>query len=406
MKRIAELDGLRAIAILVVLGCHYKGFAILFDGLPEFGWAGVELFFVLSGYLITTILLGLRDKPNPYRTFYARRIIRIWPPYIATVCGLVLIEVARRQDWVLSPIFLLKQLLFLQAGSTGFGHFFASLYSHPHFPALLASAHHLPWGTPGPKANASFAIDTYWSLSVEEYFYLLWAPIVLRCSPRAICAIGIGVCIIESLLRWSYGSHSAYFGLPFRFDALMYGAFLALFLSSKRKQVTGGTFALFAFIFAASIIAIVTILWIIHPVIGREIRDSPMVLAIGLPLLSLCFASLTGMFLLRAQSSWGPARLMRTFPMQFVGRISYTMYLVHILAAAVVVHVWSDTVPQQMGTALFSKAVISSALTILIAQLSWRFLEKPLLDRKEHWFPRSKGDRKLPQVMEPEAIPS
>src|ERR1035438_8597101 len=85
MQRIKELDGLRAIAILLVLGCHYQGFAPLLYGLPEFGWFGVDIFFVLSGYLITTILLGLRDQPKPYQTFYSRRAIRIFPPYFAAL---------------------------------------------------------------------------------------------------------------------------------------------------------------------------------------------------------------------------------------------------------------------------------------------------------------------------------
>ena len=79
-SRILELDGLRALAILFVLGCHYPGFANLAWHIPEFGWIGVDIFFALSGYLITTILLGLRNRVTPYRTFYSRRFIRILPP--------------------------------------------------------------------------------------------------------------------------------------------------------------------------------------------------------------------------------------------------------------------------------------------------------------------------------------
>ena len=81
-SRVLELDGLRALAILLVLGCHYPGFANRAGHLPEFGWIGVDVFFALSGYLITNILLGLRTRPTPYRTFYSRRFIRILPPYL------------------------------------------------------------------------------------------------------------------------------------------------------------------------------------------------------------------------------------------------------------------------------------------------------------------------------------
>src|ERR1700743_2520087 len=83
VSRILELDGIRAIAILLVLGCHYAGFATQLGGFPMFGWVGVDIFFALSGYLITTILLGLRGRPAPYRTFYSRRAVRILPPYLA-----------------------------------------------------------------------------------------------------------------------------------------------------------------------------------------------------------------------------------------------------------------------------------------------------------------------------------
>src|SRR5208282_5147788 len=82
-KRIPELDGLRAIAILLVIGCHYEVFARQLWGLPKFGWVGVDIFFVLSGFLITSVLLNLRGQEKPFKTFYARRFRRILPPYIA-----------------------------------------------------------------------------------------------------------------------------------------------------------------------------------------------------------------------------------------------------------------------------------------------------------------------------------
>ena len=86
--RIVELDGLRAIAVALVIGCHYPVVASSFWGLPELGWLGVEIFFVLSGYLITTILLRLRGREDAYEVFYARRARRIVPPYflVLSIC--------------------------------------------------------------------------------------------------------------------------------------------------------------------------------------------------------------------------------------------------------------------------------------------------------------------------------
>src|SRR5580704_17000760 len=111
-SRILELDGLRAIAILLVLGCHYPGYANHLWRIPEFGWIGVDIFFALSGYLITTILLGLRSRPTPYRTFYSRRLIRILPPYL--VVTFFLFAVAIVQHWKRLNL-AISQIFFLQA---------------------------------------------------------------------------------------------------------------------------------------------------------------------------------------------------------------------------------------------------------------------------------------------------
>ena len=96
MRRIRELDGLRAIAIILVLGCHYEGFSQRAWRIPELGWIGVDLFFCLSGYLITSILLGMRGRRTPYKTFYARRLTRIVPPIPSRDC-------AGRNLWRIQP---------------------------------------------------------------------------------------------------------------------------------------------------------------------------------------------------------------------------------------------------------------------------------------------------------------
>src|ERR1700728_866051 len=81
VKRIPEIDGLRAVAIILVIGSHYDGFTRLLRDLPKFVWVRVGIFFVLSGFLITTVLLKLWGQDEPFKTFYARRIRRILPPY-------------------------------------------------------------------------------------------------------------------------------------------------------------------------------------------------------------------------------------------------------------------------------------------------------------------------------------
>jgi peptidoglycan/LPS O-acetylase OafA/YrhL len=387
-SRVLELDGLRALAILLVLGCHYPGFANRAGRLPEFGWIGVDVFFALSGYLITNILLGLRTRPTPYRTFYSRRFIRILPPYL--VVTLFLLGVAIVQHWKLLNL-AVSQLFFLQAFQDFSRDFLRALIHHPkfyltHLPALLQYAHNLPSGQAGVEMICASAPGTYWSLSIEEYFYLLWAPIVLRCSRRAILRIALGVCVAEMLLRWMAG-YTAYFSLLCRFDALLFGALLALLLEHWRHRGTPSwSGRSFAAIVTCSSVALAGILFAIRPILGREIRVSPLFLVVGLSLFSIAVAALIGLLLGRAGSSWWLGRLLRSRVLVFIGTISYTMYLVHILAGAAVHNLLALAA---LRLPPFVEAILATIFTILLAYASWHWLEKPLLRWKDRRFPNT-----------------
>jgi peptidoglycan/LPS O-acetylase OafA/YrhL len=158
MKRIAELDGLRAAAILMVVAWHYLGRPSGPDSLlwkaTHFGSSGVDLFFVLSGYLITSILIANRTSPRFFSAFYGRRTFRILPIYYLMIAAYVV------------------------GRSTGF------------LPALFQSS--IPawvyllglqniWMTFGKTWGSEWLVVT-WSLAIEEQFYLLW-PVVVRVSP-------------------------------------------------------------------------------------------------------------------------------------------------------------------------------------------------------------------------------
>lgn len=388
-RRILELDGLRAIAILLVLGCHYPGFASRFHGLPEFGWVGVEIFFVLSGFLITTILLGLRDRPTPFRTFYSRRFLRILPPYLAVTAFLFCFGVLRH--WLVLR-FLGSQIFFLQALPQYAREFLLGVLRHPlqhlrHLPSLHSYAHVLPGGFDG-GARIEFATApvTYWSLSIEEYFYLFWAPVVLRCSRKTILAIAIFVCALGMLLRWMDGTLMAYFNLFSRVDALLYGALLALLIEHWRRRNSPVKQSLFIVVGTAACVGVASILFSIRPIIGREIRFSPLFLVLGLPLFSVAVAAFMGILLPRSGGDWWIARVLRSRVLVFIGTISYTMYLVHIIAGTIV-RVLLKAAHWHMPD--FGQAVVSTLLTILIAYLSWHWLEKPVLRWKDRRFPNS-----------------
>jgi peptidoglycan/LPS O-acetylase OafA/YrhL len=389
LSRILEFDGLRAIAILLVMACHYSGFANRARRIPEFGWIGVDIFFALSGYLITTILLGLRGRRTPYRTFYSRRMIRILPPYLATTAVFLIIAV--REHWKIGN-FIGSQLFFMQALPEEARRFCVAILQHPwysltHLPPLLANAHHLSPSPVGLTMQYGLAPPTYWSLSIEEYFYLLWAPIVLRLSRRSIVSVALAVCLVEMLLRWMTGSLYAYFWLFCRFDALLYGALLAiLFEHWRRRGIPRWAPSLFGYVLALSVVGIASILFAIRPVIDHEVRSSVLAMAFGLPLFSIGVSALMGLLFLRAGGNWWLSRVLRLRALLFIGTISYTMYLIHVIAGSAVASAlrksdlhWSDT----------TQALLSTILTILVAYASWHFLEKPLLRWKDSRFPNA-----------------
>lgn len=396
MERIKELDGLRAVAILLVLGCHYRGFASLLGGVPEFGFIGVDIFFVLSGYLITTILLRLREKEHPYWTFYSRRALRIFPPYFACLLVVIAAAIAAR-DWAETSFdFIVQQAYFLQAYDHNYLPLLVGTVLHPiqaiqHAPSLLMNAHRLPRSVVGIAIELPSVTKTYWSLSVEEYFYLLWAPVVLVWPKRRIVIAAIVVCVAEIALRWSYGQGSLeYPGMIFRFDALMYGALLALvFAHWKETRQPRGAFRLFSGILLGSAAGTGAILFAVRPVVGYEIRESPLFMVFGMPLISTATAAIIGMLVLRADSKFWLARALRWKFMQSIGIISYTMYLVHVLVLVAVDRAIGALQPLIPRAFFLFEALLSTALTILIARISWHFLEKPVLRWK---------DKKLPAV--------
>jgi peptidoglycan/LPS O-acetylase OafA/YrhL len=178
-RHVPALDGLRAIAVLMVLLCHFQ------LATPHWIWRvlhqggfGVYLFFVLSGFLITRILLSEKNKPAYFRNFYARRTLRIFPLYYGVLA---------LQFWVLLPIFPT--------------------------PRILADAHYQGWLwaygyniLTAVKGHFVFSSDWmwlghFWSLAVEEQFYVVWPFIVLALGRETLLKLCIGIVALTPILR-------------------------------------------------------------------------------------------------------------------------------------------------------------------------------------------------------------
>lgn len=197
--RIPALDGLRGLAILMVMLFH---FSLNLDGhawvenafrspVRDFGWTGVDLFFVLSGFLITGILVDARGAQNYFSAFYARRALRIFPLYYFSLAAI----------W----------LVFRHLVARPSGVIWYAIYAQ----------NWLPVGGPG--------IGHFWSLAVEEQFYLVWPLIVYASSRRRVLQLSVAGIIFANILRVSLWEHGVetyiVYANPFtRMDALLAGA--------------------------------------------------------------------------------------------------------------------------------------------------------------------------------------
>jgi peptidoglycan/LPS O-acetylase OafA/YrhL len=213
--RVPELDGIRGMAILMVLVYHgfassmvvapyaWTGFARWVEFVASVGWMGVDLFFVLSGFLITGILLDSIGKPHYFQNFYARRALRILPLYYLTLIFIAILSKGSG-TYVLLGCFYLSNI--------------APLFAVPVIYGPL------------------------WSLSVEEHFYLIWPWLIPRLKVTGIAVLAAVVCVLEPVIRaityhyWvAPGGQTSYLsGYSWlRFDGLAAGALLAAFVRSK-----------------------------------------------------------------------------------------------------------------------------------------------------------------------------
>src|SRR5260221_1974329 len=202
--RLPGLDGLRALAILLVVPHNFNlmitsgGAAYLFVVALHRGWIGVQLFFVLSGFLITGILLDARDAPNYYRSFFVRRGLRIFPLYYATLLVL----------FVLLPALGLLPSSFKRDPMVELSHwaYFSNWYSAFH---------------PGEDS-----VSHFWSLAVEEQFYLLWPFVIHRRSAEWVMRFCFAIAAASLSLRVAMlltGTPGIYTFLATRMDALALG---------------------------------------------------------------------------------------------------------------------------------------------------------------------------------------
>lgn len=364
------LDGLRGLAIILVCIYHFSLFSGMKETFPRYstvagvGWIGVDLFFVLSGLLITGILLDSKDDQHYFRNFYGRRALRVFPVYYAFV-SIFLIGVPLARMFAYHTGFRSD----LPAGTQPY--LWSYLYNY-------ASAMELP-GT-----GTAFLIH-FWSLSVEEQFYLIW-PFLVRVSRRRTLAWICGSLFIFSgiarMICISHGRLWAGYALtPCRIDTLAAGGLLAILL---RSNVSGATLYRWACrIGMACLVPLIAVL-----IMGGTVPErSPLLETIGFPLLATLFACLLACCIASPEDS----RLWRVFtaaPLRNIGLYSYGLYVVHqpIIFKLYVSH-WNAPLLQRFipwpwaALILFNIVVFGFALGV--AALSWHLFESRILKHKK-----------------------
>ncbi|MBY0496937.1 MAG: acyltransferase [Cyanobacteria bacterium] len=372
---VPALDGLRGIAIVLVMLHHstyYRptsGIDAVIGDVLFFFWIGVDLFFVLSGFLITGILLDTRDGDRYFTNFYARRTLRIFPLYYLVL--------------------------------------FVALVVLPEFPAVnavLNGQDHqvaLPAQWPYWSYLTNFAIadrgwvhwvDVGWSLAIEEQFYLVWPLVIWLCPPRRLAWLCTVIFVAEVFAR-SFARASEVPVLPlyvvtwFRLDGLMIGALLAV---SLRSGIMPSLNRLAPFVVIAGIAGLIAVTiqgghtwwW------NRRMQQ------FGYSLIAVSAgAMLVSAISLPDNSRW--SRILRTKWLRAFGRYSYCLYLIHLpVMRAVREYVFNPedytAMAPWIGQVSFYIAAATPAFAL--AWLSWRLFEAPILRLKAR-FPYSRVDR-------------
>jgi peptidoglycan/LPS O-acetylase OafA/YrhL len=373
MKRIRELDGLRALAIFAVMLTHFRPTYSSRFNFMALGWSGVDLFFAISGFLITSILIDLRGKEHPYKTFYWRRALRIFPPYYAALGAILLLAVIHGETVTRNE--MIAAWVFVSSIARGYS---IPLIVHRIF--LHASFITTPQTIIQYDLDEfRYAIGIFWSLSAEELFYLLWAPIILRGSRRTILSCSIAPIFLSPVLRGltHTSGYSEAFSFPCRFDALAAGGCLALLmLAVKRGHLSARLLdrGLLTTL-PISLIALILLSWHSGAFRGIEIRSTTVFSVLGYTLLAILCTSVVGVCARWAGSTWMTA--LRLKPITYVGTISYMVYLIHIPVYVAIGIVLGRNSHHQI-----EQAILGVLCTIAIAGLSWKYVESPILTLK------------------------
>lgn len=343
---IPAFDGLRGIAILAVVlyHCHPRLEGTFIEKYVVWGWAGVSLFFVLSGFLITGIILDDGATRRFYANFYARRFLRIWPVYY---------------------LLLFLHYCFFPFLFSGYKWMFHILGTAPWLVLIFFVQNLLPLQLPG-------AIGPTWSLAIEQQFYLFWTPVARKFPRRWLIVAATVMLAISPLVRRFYGDKLTPVHTLTHLDGLAIGAMLAIALrvyplsQNVWRWIARGSL----------LVGLCGVLLMLR--VGSPYTDTLLAFGFGGMLLSA----------LLGQAAPKPTLWVRVLTqpwLLFVGKISYGLYVIHILVFSILGGYVDKPLDNHGIAGNLAIVVIRIAAAIGAAALMYRYYEKPILRLKRYF---------------------
>lgn len=341
--QIEQLNGIRGFAFIMILLDH--------AGLTGyFLWSSLDLFFVLSGFLITGILLSQQKNDDYFKIFYARRFLRVFPAfYISLIVGMLALRVVSQ-----------AQVLSIATFTANIYMPFVDLYKVP---------------------DSYWALGPFWSLAVEEQFYLIWPLIVFRLDPKRLLWV-CGLMIITAPILRGLAYQFLYLPKIANYDVVhmftwnrmdLLAAGSAIAACRHLKLFEAQTLARFG-VMLGGVSAILLGLAVLTMPDFRFSGHSFFFSTIGFTMFG---GLMTGVIMYLANSNSGPiVRFFSFKPLAYAGTISYTMYLIHGTILSVLEHDFGIR-------GIWQLAAVAFVITFTLAAISWHLMELPIKNLKD-----------------------
>ncbi|QDU79492.1 O-acetyltransferase OatA [Polystyrenella longa] len=358
LQHMIQLDGLRALAVIAVFYAHFKNQETGAEYF-QWGWAGVHLFFVLSGFLITRILLECREKVAQsqtslwftFKNFYIRRFLRIFPIYYLFLLVIFIGMPKIREDiwWYLTYLQNIKFAM-----------------------------------------DNQFVVGHIWTLAVEEQFYLVWPFLILWLPKRAllpamILAVAIGPLSRIYFTATGWSTFSTMVLTPCNLDTLAMGSILAWLTTYKTPDQVASICRKILF---AGIPLGIYYLYAQNTGETRISRDAqPLSELTYFVLADLAAALIFTWVIYRTSIGFrGPlGMLLSCKPMTYLGKISYGLYVYHYHVHAALERKLFPRLGIELPESEIIKLLVYGGAATIVASLSWHFFEKPLNNMKRHF---------------------